>query len=165
MGEKKIVKWIGAMALFGLAASLLLAPLQAASNVAQAATPQQSSAEDAVPAYHAEPPQDELPATMNPDLFAEPVVQNAYAVAAKIKKVLYQQPCYCHCDRSQGHKSLLDCFASRHGSGCGTCIYEDFYAYEQSGKGKTPAQIRAGIIKGEWKSVDAKKYQQPLPSR
>jgi hypothetical protein len=93
------------------------------------------------------------------------VVQNAYAVAAKIKKVLYQQPCYCHCDRSQGHKSLLDCFASRHGSGCGTCIYEDFYAFEQSGKGKTAAQIRAAIIKGEWQLVDAAKYQQPLPAK
>ena len=102
---------------------------------------------------------------MNPDLFTEPVVQNAYAVAAKIKKILYQQPCYCHCDRSQGHKSLLDCFASKHGAGCGTCIYEDFYAFEQSSKGKSAAQIRTGIIKGEWKSVDATKYQQPLPSK
>jgi hypothetical protein len=92
-------------------------------------------------------------------------VQNAYAIAAKIKKALYQQPCYCHCDRSQGHKSLLDCFASKHGAGCGTCIYEDFYAYEQSRKGKTSAQIRAGIIKGEWHSVDLTKYQKPLPAK
>ena len=107
----------------------------------------------------------DLPATMDPELFADPVVQNAYAVAAKIKKALYQQPCYCHCDRSQGHKSLLDCFASKHGSGCGTCIYEDFYTFEQSGKGKSAAQIRAGIIKGEWKSVDATKYKQPLPAK
>ena len=101
---------------------------------------------------------------MNPELFTDPVVQNAYAVAAKIKKALYQQPCYCHCDRSQGHKSLLDCFASKHGSGCGTCIYEDFYIYEQLGKGKTTAQIRAAIIKGEWKSIDATKYKQALPA-
>jgi hypothetical protein len=109
-------------------------------------------------------PKGELPETMNPGLFTDPVVQNAYAVAAKIKKTLYQQPCYCHCDRSQGHKSLLDCFASKHGSECGTCIYEDFYTFEQSRKGKAAAQIRAGIIKGEWKSVDATKYQKPLPA-
>jgi hypothetical protein len=102
---------------------------------------------------------------MNPDLFTDPVVQNAYALAAKIKKTLYQQPCYCHCDRSQGHGSLLDCFASKHGSECGTCIREDLYAYEQSRKGKSAAQIREGIIKGEWQSVDAAKYQKPLSSK
>ena len=100
---------------------------------------------------------------MNPERFPNPLVENAYALAAKIKKTLYQQPCYCHCDRSKGHTSLLDCFASEHGSGCGTCIYEDLYSYEQVHKGKTAAQIRAGIIKGEWKSVDATKYTQPVP--
>lgn len=101
---------------------------------------------------------------MAPSLFPTPVVQNAYTIAAKIKKTLYQQPCYCHCDRSQGHTSLLDCFASRHGAGCNICLYEDLYSYEQTRKGKTAAQIRAGIMKGEWKSVDAAKYQKPLPA-
>jgi hypothetical protein len=118
-----------------------------------------------VPTYHAEAPQGALPATMNAELFPDPVVQNAYAIAAKIKKTLYQQPCYCHCDRSQGHGSLLDCFASKHGAGCNICINEDFYSYEQSRKGKTAAQIRAGIIKGDWQSVDLTKYQQPLPAK
>jgi hypothetical protein len=140
-------------------------PQPAASGSLQDANVPQNAAEDAVPAYHAKPPQGELPETMNPELFSDPVVQNAYAVAAKIKKTLYQQPCYCHCDRSQGHTSLLDCFASKHGAGCGTCIYEDFYSYEQTRKGTTAGQIRKGIIKGEWKSVDATKYQQPLPAK
>ncbi|HXQ98438.1 MAG TPA: CYCXC family (seleno)protein [Candidatus Limnocylindrales bacterium] len=152
----------GTAALFCFAVGLALVPQRADSNSPQDANPPKAEADEPVPAYHAQAPQGELPATMDPELFAQPVVQNAYAVAAKIKKALYQQPCYCHCDRSQGHKSLLDCFASRHGSGCGTCIYEDFYTFEQSNKGKTAAQIRAGIIKGEWKSVDASKYQKPL---
>jgi len=155
-------RFLIATALFGFALGLVLAPQQAASQSPQDANSPQAAADEPVPAYHAQAPQGELPATMNPDLFTDAVVQNAYAVAAKIKKALYQQPCYCHCDRSQGHKSLLDCFASKHGSGCGTCIYEDFYAFEQVGKGKTAAQIRAGIVKGEWKSVDATKYKQPL---
>jgi len=98
---------------------------------------------------------------MSPDNFSDPVVQNAYALAAHVKKVLYQQPCYCHCDRSQGHESLLDCFVSKHGAACETCVREDLYAYEQTHKGKTPAQIRAGIIQGEWQSVDISKYQTP----
>ena len=164
MRRNGISKFLGAAALLGFALGLALVPQQAASSSLQGANPAQSAAEEAVPAYHAQAPKGELPETMNPGLFTDPVVQNAYAVAAKIKKTLYQQPCYCHCDRSQGHKSLLDCFASKHGSGCGTCIYEDFYAFEQSRKGKTAAQIRAGIIKGEWKSVEATKYQKPLPA-
>jgi len=59
----------------------------------------------------------------------------------------------------------LDCFASKHGSGCGTCNLRRFYTYEQSQQGKGAAEIRAGIIKGEWKTVDATKYQQPLPEK
>ena len=115
-----------------------------------------------VPAYHAQPPQGALPSTMNPGEFADPVVKNAYAAAAKVRKALYQQPCFCHCDRSQGHESLLDCFASKHGSGCGTCMLEALYTYEQTRKGKTPSQIRTGIERGEWKTVNLKKYQSPL---
>ncbi len=160
-----IQRFVGIAILFGCALGLMLVPQRAASQSPQGADSPQSSADDSVPAFHTRAPQGDLPATMDPELFADPVVQNAYAVAAEIKKALYQQPCYCHCDRSQGHKSLLDCFASKHGSGCGTCIYEDFYTFEQSGKGKSAAQIRAGIIKGEWKSVDATKYKQPLPAK
>jgi Protein of unknown function with PCYCGC motif len=158
-------KFVGAAILFVLALGMALAPQQAASKLPQGVTSPQSAADETVPAYHARAPREELPATMDPELFTDPTVQKAYAIASKIKKALYQQPCYCHCDRSQGHKSLLDCFASKHGSGCGTCIFEDFYAFEQSGKGKSAAQIRAGIIKGEWKSVDATKYMQPLPAK
>jgi len=157
----RIRKFLSVVALFGFALGLVFVPQQAASSSPQSADSSQSAADEPVPAFHAQAPQGEMPATMDPGVFTDPVVQNAYAVAAKIKKTLYQQPCYCHCDRSQGHKSLLDCFASRHGSGCGTCIYENFYSFEQSRKGKTAAQIRAGIIKGEWKSVDATKYTQP----
>jgi hypothetical protein len=115
-----------------------------------------------VPAYHAQSPQGTLPSTMSPEEFADPLVKNAYAAAARVRKALYQQPCYCHCDRSQGHESLLDCFASKHGSGCGTCMLEALYTYEQTRKGKPPSQIRAGIERGEWKTVDLKKYQSPL---
>ena len=158
MGKKSFTSFIGVAALLAFALALLLVPQPAASPLPQEA------ADDSVPAFHAQAPQGELPATMNPEAFPNPLVQNAYGVAAKIRKVLYQQPCYCHCDRSQGHKSLLDCFASKHGSGCGTCIYEDLYAYEQTNKHKTAVQIRAGIISGEWKTVDASKYQQPLPA-
>src|ERR1700731_2980675 len=100
----------------------------------------QPQAEEAVPAFHAQPPKADLPATMSPALFVDAAVQNAYAIAARVKKTLYQQPCYCHCDQSQGHGSLLDCFVSRHASGCDICTREAFYSYEQTTKGKTAAK-------------------------
>jgi hypothetical protein len=76
-----------------------------------------------------------------------------------VKRVLYQQPCYCHCDRSIAHGSLLDCFAGKHASVCDVCIREGIYSYEQTQKKKTAAQIRAGIERGEWQQVDLSKYQ------
>src|SRR5712691_10069704 len=143
----------------GMVLAVATVPQRAASRRAQ------NPAEEPVPALHAAPPQRPHRATLSPTVFGAVVVQNAYAVAARVKKILSQQLCYCHCDRSQGHGSLLDCFASKHGAGCNICIDEDFYSYEQSRKGKTPAQIRSGIIKGEWQSVDLTKYQQPRPAK
>src|SRR5277367_4950577 len=54
------------------------------------------------PAFHTQLPRTPLPATLDPTLFTTTVVQNAYIVAARIKNLLYQQPCYCNCDRSEG---------------------------------------------------------------
>ena len=34
---------------------------------------------------------------------------------------------------------------------------EAIYAYEQTKKGQTPTQIRAGIERGEWQTVDLAK--------
>jgi len=137
---------------------MVIAAPRAASQLAQ-------SAEEAVPAFHNQPPQGQLPETLSPFQFTDVVVQNAYILAARVKKVLYQQPCYCHCDRSQGHSSLLDCFASKHGAGCGVCMREAIYSYEQSHKGKTAAQIRAGIERAEWQQVDMSKYQAPVAAK
>ena len=78
---------------------------------------------------------------------------HAYELAAKIPNVLHQQPCYCYCDR-MGHNSLHSCFENTHGAQCATCLKELYYSYQQHKKGKTAAQIRAGIIKGDWKQID-----------
>jgi len=138
-----------------LSAALLVLPEFATTHAQQPA----SREADSVPSFHAEPPSGELPPTMAPSLFNETVVFNAYAVAGGVKKVLYQEPCYCHCDRSVGHGSLLDCFVGRHGAGCGTCVKEVFYTYEQTRAGKTPAEIRNAIIRGDWQKVDLAKYE------
>jgi Protein of unknown function with PCYCGC motif len=130
----------------------------------QPSNPSQEANAEPVPAFHNSVPAGSLPATMSPSLFTEPVAQNAYSVAARIKKILYQEPCYCHCDRSQGHGSLLDCYVSKHAAACGICEREDFYAYEQSRKGKTGAQIREGIEHGDWQGVDMSKYESAMPA-
>ena len=144
--------------LCGAALGLAIAAPKAASRAAQ-------TAEEPVPAFHSEAPHGQLPQTLSPSEFSDVVVQNAYTLAARVKRILYQQPCYCHCDRSQGHTSLLDCFASKHGSECGVCMREAIYSYEQSHKGKTAAQIRAGIERGEWRDVDMSKYAEPVAAK
>jgi hypothetical protein len=110
-------------------------------GVASRSTQTTGQAEDPMPAFHSQVPAGPLPQTLEPASFSNPIVQNAYALAAKVKKVLYQQPCYCHCDRSIGHGSLLDCFTGKHAAVCDVCIREGFYSYEQTQKKKTAAQI------------------------
>jgi hypothetical protein len=151
---------IGGAILSMAALGVAIAAPRATSRLAQGA-----GADEPVPAFHNQAPQGHLPETLAPSEFTEVVIQNAYILAARVKKVLYQQPCYCHCDRSQGHKSLLDCFASKHGAGCGVCMQEAIYSYEQSHKGKTAAEIRAGIERGEWQHVDMTKYQTPVAAK
>jgi len=114
-----------------------------------------------VPAYHPAPPKkgEQLPPILagldlSGPAFKNPFQVRAYQLAAKIPNVIYQQPCYCRCDRSVGHKSLHSCFESLHAAHCAACMKELFYAYEQHKAGKTAAQIRDGIIKGEWEKVD-----------
>ena len=163
MTRKKIV--VGVVSLVGLALVLMAIPQPASTRTASSRMgPQGASDAEPVPAFHSQVPAGPLPATLDPKTFPDVLVQNAYALAARVRKVLYQQPCYCHCDRSQGHGSLLDCFAGKHAAECGVCIREGLYSYEQTRKGKTPAQIRDGIERGEWQRVDLTKYQTPVPA-
>jgi hypothetical protein len=113
-----------------------------------------------VPAHHAGPPQRgaHLPPILGRDQLwggndQFPYQAHAYELAAKIQKVIYQQPCYCYCER-MGHKSLHSCFEGTHGAQCSVCLKELYYSYEMTKKHKTAAQIRKGIIAGEWQQVD-----------
>jgi hypothetical protein len=113
-----------------------------------------------IPAYNAGPPAKgaKLPPILGKDQLwgddAQSAAQtHAYDLAAKIPVVLHQQPCYCYCDR-MGHNSLHSCFETTHGARCATCLKELYYSYTESKKGRTAAQIRKGIIQGEWQKVD-----------
>lgn len=121
-----------------------------------AAAPQEA----AVPAYNAAPPPKgakQAAILTKADLWGDDArfsyQTHAYELAAKISNVLHQQPCYCFCDR-MGHNSLRTCFEGTHGAKCSVCLRELYYSYQQNKSGKTAAQIRAGIIAGEWKQID-----------
>lgn len=121
----------------------------------------QSEDDDGVPRFNANSPAagSKLPPILTKDQLwganaQFPYQTHAYELAAKIPKVIFQQPCYCYCDRSMGHTSLHSCFSGTHGAECSTCLRELYYTYSMYKQGKTARQIRAGIIKGDWKSID-----------
>lgn len=93
-----------------------------------------------------------LPPTLDPSQFPNKDVAMAYRIAGQIPEVLAQLPCYCYCDR-MGHRGLLDCFASKHGADCDICVKEALFAMQEHRKGKTPEQIRAEIVHGDWKTI------------
>lgn len=95
-----------------------------------------------------------MPQTLPPTRFLDPRVQRAYQVAKEIPAILAQQPCYCYCDRSVGHRSLLDCFKDEHGSHCGVCLKEAMFASKMAKAGFNAEKIREAIKRGEWKTVE-----------
>lgn len=99
-----------------------------------------------VPAYYATAPgPGVLQPTLSPELFTGNK-RLAYQVAKDIPQVLAQLPCYCHCDRGQGHKSLHSCFESEHGENCGICIGEALMAYSLHQNRVSASEIRKQII-------------------
>jgi hypothetical protein len=125
---------------------------------------QWSNPADDVPAYHPSAP---LKISALPPIlsgvkltgqnFRYPWQVHAYQLAIKIGDVLYQLPCNCRCDRALGHTSLRSCYETTHSTQCSTCAQEGFYAYEKTRQGWTPAQIRAGIARHEYESIDLEK--------
>lgn len=61
-------------------------------------------------------------------------------------------PCYCGCDRTLGHRHLLDCFVTptggwdRHASGCGVCTTEALDAQATFASGADTATVRARLV-------------------
>jgi Protein of unknown function with PCYCGC motif len=141
---------------FAVCAIFLAAALQA----------QMNGAGD-LPAFHAKPPLpgEQLPAILTQKElvdqgYTKPAQTEGYKAAARAGRVMYQMPCYCHCDRGHGHTSLRMCFESTHGANCGICLAESLYTYKMSKKGWTAKMIRDGIVRGDYKTMD---LQHPDP--
>jgi hypothetical protein len=119
------------------------------------------------PAFHPAPPAKTM--TLPPIMtqaqlaqagFTEPAHKESYKAAAKESALLYQMPCYCHCDQHVGHTSLRSCFEGTHGANCSTCMAEALYVYQSSKKGWSAKTIRDNIIRGDFRMID---LQNPQP--
>lgn len=125
---------------------------------------QWSNPGDDVPAYHSAAP---LKLAVLPPIlagaqlkgphFRYPWQVHVYQMAIKISGVLYQLPCWCHCDRSLGHTSLRSCFESVHGTECSHCAKETVLAYRMAKAGKSAPEIRAAINRHDYESIDLEK--------
>jgi hypothetical protein len=144
-------KTIGASVLVALAAGIILVAATAGTSSQSPLVARQT--------YHDRPPGDSLPPTLDPETFRDnPVAFVAYTLAAEVRVTLYQVPCYCGCDKGQGHQSLLDCFTGKHGVMCHVCQKEAIFCFLQTRKGKTPMEIREDMAKGKASKINIAKY-------
>lgn len=88
-----------------------------------------------------------LPPTLAPESF-KGKQRLGYQAAKEIPRTIAQLPCYCHCDKGFGHKSLHSCFVDDHAAHCAICIDEALLALQLEKTEKlSPEQIRERIIK------------------
>lgn len=84
---------------------------------------------------------------MDPALYGDPDIRDAYKAAREIPGVLDKLFCYCYCEvlpmfgEKDLHKNLLTCFTNNHGSKCVTCVKEANEAMRLHRDGKKPGEI------------------------
>jgi hypothetical protein len=100
-----------------------------------------------IPAHFEVPPsKSSLGPTLEPDKFIG-LTRDAYRAVREIPVTIAQLPCYCHCDKGFGHKSLYSCFQDDHAAHCAVCVNEALLALKLEKEQKlTPAQIRETIV-------------------
>ena len=74
-----------------------------------------------------------------------PGAADAYAAARSAPHVLDGVHCYCECAKHFGHRSLLTCFESDHGSQCDICMGEATLATRLASQGSSLDDVRRAI--------------------
>jgi len=74
-----------------------------------------------------------------------PGAADAYAAARGAPHMLDGVHCYCECAKHSGHRSLLTCFESDHGSHCDICMGEATLAASLAAQGGSLSEIRRAI--------------------
>ncbi|HEY2663070.1 MAG TPA: CYCXC family (seleno)protein [Candidatus Binataceae bacterium] len=80
----------------------------------------------------------------DPESFSSPA-REAYRAARSNAALFAQLHCYCGCDRTAGHKSLLDCFRDHHGASCETCVGEALDAQRMASQGSPVVEIQQAL--------------------
>lgn len=106
-----------------------------------------SAGTQTIPAhFEVAPSRSSLGPTLAPENFTGPT-RDAYRAVREIPVTIAQLPCYCHCDKGFGHKSLYSCFQDEHASHCAVCVNEALLALKlEKEQRMTPAQIRETIV-------------------
>ncbi|MBS1989237.1 MAG: hypothetical protein JSS83_01900 [Cyanobacteria bacterium SZAS LIN-3] len=68
-----------------------------------------------------------------------------YAAAKDCPEICAKLFCYCGCDLTDEHNSLLDCFTSDHGVDCYICQEEALVALKMKKQGKGLAEIQKAV--------------------
>lgn len=82
--------------------------------------------------------------TLDPNLFVGDV-KKAYEAAERDPALFAQLYCYCGCDKTDGHKNLLDCYRDTHGSHCAICSGEALEAEKLASQGMPIEKIREAL--------------------
>ncbi len=82
--------------------------------------------------------------TLDPNQFVGEVKQ-AYLIAESDPALLAQLHCWCGCDRTDGHKNLLDCYRDTHGAHCAICTGEAIEAEKLATEGMPVEKIRDAL--------------------
>ena len=88
--------------------------------------------------------------TLMPALFTGKVAQ-AYQIAHQYRDLLDVIYCYCYCEKTLGHKSLLSCYVDRHAANCDICEDQAIFAASLYKKGFDMVQVRQAVDKKFWK--------------
>jgi hypothetical protein len=99
-----------------------------------------------VPAHYEKAPPLEALGPVLPSAQFTGKTRQAYEAVKEIPITIAQLPCYCHCDRGMGHKSLHSCYEDDHAAHCAICVDEALMAYRLQKEGRSAAEIREQII-------------------
>lgn len=113
----------------GDAAASATAPAATASAAAHDHQHHSGGAAAAPPAVAGTDAQSLKASVLDPESIQDPMARDSYVKAKQVADRLDQMYCYCHCARSEGHKSLLTCFQTTHAVGCLICQQEATQAW------------------------------------
>jgi hypothetical protein len=92
----------------------------------------------------------EVRPTLEPFLFRGKAAK-AYSIAKGNRELLDSIYCYCHCERTLGHKSLLSCFVNTHALECDICQNQAIFAFSRHEDGLSILQVRKAVDEKFWR--------------